>query len=93
MGRISQLGPIARCTGEYVFQLDSSVWLHLRPFKKYLFDAMDVEDPKLDGESIDLAGDWAFIVPMVEMASIPRLVREPLYIYEPAGEKRWEDRR
>ena len=71
---------------------NSNVWQHLRTFRKYLFDAIDVEDLKLDGEWIDLANDWAFMVPMVEMASSPRLIPEPLYIYEPAEPKRREDR-
>ena len=72
---------------------NSNVWQHLRTFKKYLFDAIDVEDLKLDGEWIDLANDWAFMMPMVEMASSPRQISEPLYIYEPAEAKRKEDRR
>ena len=71
---------------------DSNVWQHLRTFKKYLFDAIDVEDLKLDGEWIDLANDWAFMVPMVEMANSPRQLPEPLYIYEPAEAKQKEDR-
>ena len=71
----------------------SNVWQHLRSFRKYLFDAIDVEDLKLNGEWIDLATDWAFMVPMVEMAWSPRLIPEPLYIYEPAEAKRQEDRR
>ena len=37
---------------------DSNVWQHLRTFKKYLFDAIDVEDLKVDGEWIDLANEW-----------------------------------
>ena len=71
---------------------DSNVWQHLRTFKKYLFDAIDVEDLKLDGEWIDLANDWAFMAPMAEMARSPRHIPEPLYIYEPAEAKR-RDRR
>ena len=67
-------------------------WQHLRTFRKYLFDAIDVEDLKVDGEWIDLANDWAFMVPMVEMASSPRHIREPLYIYEPARPEQQEDR-
>ena len=72
---------------------DSNVWQHLRTFKKHLFDAIVLEDLKLDGEWIDLANDWAFMVPMVEMADSPRHIPEPLYIYEPAEAKRKEDRR
>ena len=70
----------------------SNVWQHLRTFKKYLFDAISVEDFKLDGEWIDLAGDWAFMVPMVEMATSPIYIAEPLYLYEPASPKTQADR-
>ena len=59
---------------------DSNVWQHLRTFRKRLFDAIDVEDLKIDGEWIDLAADWAFMVPIVEMASSPRHIEEPLYL-------------
>ena len=72
---------------------NGNVWQHLRTFRKYLFDAIDVEDLRLDGEWIDLANDWALMVPMVEMASSPRHIPEPLYIYEPAEAKRQVDRR
>ena len=72
---------------------NSNVWQHLRTFKKYLFDAIDVEDLRLDGEWIDLANDWAFMVSMVEMARSPRQIPDPLYIYEPAEAKLKEDRR
>lgn len=65
----------------------SNVWQHLRTFRKYLMDAIDVEDLKLDGEWIDLANDWAYMVPMVEMAGDPRYIPEPLYLYEPAAPK------
>ena len=70
----------------------SNVWQHLRTFKKYLFDAIDVEDLKLDGEWIDLANDWAFMVPIVEMAASPRRIPEPVYLYEPSDQKRAVDR-
>ena len=55
----------------------SNVWQHLRTFKKRLFDAIDVEDLKLDGEWIDLANDWAFMVPIVEMAKQPQAYPRP----------------
>ena len=71
----------------------SNVWQHLRTFKKYLFDAIDVEDLKLDGEWVDLANDWAFMIPIVEMASKPSHIPEPLYLYEPAIPKRQTERR
>ena len=71
---------------------NSNVWQHLRTFRKYLFDSIDVEDLRLDGEWIDIASDWAFMVPMVEMANNPRYIKEFLYVYEPAKEKRREER-
>jgi len=71
----------------------SNVWQHLRTFKKYLFDSIALEDLKLDGEWIDLANDWAFMVPIIEMASNPRYIPEPLYLYEPAAPKSAEVRK
>ena len=72
---------------------DSNVWQHLRTFKKYLFDAIAVKDLKLDGEWMDLANDWAFMAPMVEMASNPRHIPDALYLYEPSDQKATYDRR
>lgn len=66
---------------------DSNVWQHLRTFKKRLFDAIDVKDLKIDGEWIEGANDWAFMVPIVEMASSPRHISDQLYVYEPAVPK------
>ena len=71
----------------------SNVWQHLRTFMKYLFNAIESEDLKLDSEWIDLANDWAFMVPIIEMASYPRHIPEPLYLYEPAAPKNAEIRR
>ena len=66
---------------------DSNVWQHLRTFRKRIFDAIDVEDFKIDGEWIGVATDWAFMVPIIEMASSPRHIAENLYLYEPAAPK------
>ena len=72
---------------------DSNVWQHLRTFRKRLFDAIDIDDLKIDGEWIDVATDWAFMVPIVEMASSPRWIAESLYLYEPAEPKNDDSRR
>ena len=72
---------------------DSNVWQHLRTFRKRLFDAIDGDDLKLDGEWINVATDWAFMVPIIEMASSPRYISEPLYLYEPAAPKDEDSRR
>ena len=66
---------------------DSNVWQHLRTFRKGLFDAIDIEDFKIDGQWIDLAADWAFMVPIIELASSPRHIPDPLYLYEPGEPK------
>ena len=71
---------------------DSNVWQHLRSFRKRLFDAIDIDDLKIDGEWIDVATDWAFMVPIVEMASSPRWIAESLYLYEPAELKNDDSR-
>ena len=46
---------------------DSNVWQHIRSFRKRLFDAIDVEDLKMDGEWMELAADWDFMAIIVEM--------------------------
>lgn len=71
---------------------DSNVWQHLRTFRKRLFDAIAVEDLKLDSQWIDPATDWAFMVPIVEMASSPSHIPTSLYLYEPAAPKDEESR-
>ncbi len=72
---------------------DSNVWQHLRTFRKRLFDSINVEDLQIDGEWIDPATDWAFMVPIIEMAASPRYIPETLYLYEPAVPKDDESRR
>ncbi|MDE0253508.1 MAG: hypothetical protein OYG32_01815 [Rhodospirillaceae bacterium] len=62
-----------------------NVWQHLRSFRKWLFDAIPDEALRLDGEYVDLANDWAFMLPIVEMVANPVHVPEPLYLYEPSG--------
>ena len=62
-----------------------NVWQHLRSFRKRLFDAIPDDALRLDGEYVDLANDWAFMLPIVEMARNPVHVTEALYLYEPSG--------
>ena len=62
-----------------------NVWQHLRSFRKRLFDAIPDEALRLDGEYVDLANDWAFMLPIVEMAARPLHIAEPLYLHEPSG--------
>ena len=62
-----------------------NVWQHLRSFRKRLFDAVPDEALRLGGEYVDIANDWAFMLPIVEMAAHPVHITEPLYLYEPSG--------
>ena len=66
---------------------ESNVWQHLRTFKKYLFDSIAVDDFKIDGEWIDYAADWAFMVPIIEMAANPQFIPDPLCLHDPATTK------
>ena len=69
-----------------------NVWQHLRSFKKKLFDAIPDEALRLDGEYIDLANDWAYMLPIIELAEKPVHIAEPLYLYEPSGVGRGANR-
>ncbi|MBI1218609.1 MAG: glycosyltransferase [Rhodobacteraceae bacterium] len=64
-----------------------NVWQHLRSFRKGFFDKLPDDLLRLDGDYVELASDWAFMVPMVEMARYPVWIHEPLYLHEP-GEAR-----
>ena len=65
-----------------------NVWQHLRTFRKYLFDSIDPEDLKIEGKWIEKADDWAYMIPMVEMAQRPEVILDYLYFYEPSPEKK-----
>jgi glycosyltransferase involved in cell wall biosynthesis/SAM-dependent methyltransferase len=70
-----------------------AVWQHLRTFRKRLFDAVPDEAFRLDGKYVPLAQDWAFMLPMSELARSPKEIRDKLYLYEPWGEGKgasWE---
>jgi broad specificity phosphatase PhoE len=69
-----------------------NVWQHLRSFRRRLFDAIPDHDLKLDNRYVDIAVDWAFMIPIVEIAERPTWIREPLYLYEPSGLGKGADR-
>ena len=45
-----------------------NVWQPLRTFKKLLFDRINPDDLKVNGEWVPHTEDWAFMLPMAEMA-------------------------
>ncbi|WP_050415240.1 glycosyltransferase [Azoarcus sp. CIB] len=69
-----------------------NVWQHLRSFKKSLFDQIPDEHLRLDGAYVELASDWALMLPMVELAHSPRWIRQCLYLHEPGGARDAESR-
>lgn len=55
------------------------VWIHLRAFRKALFDALPADAMKLDGDWIENHDDYATMVPIVERSASPIYV--PRYLY------------
>ena len=90
------IGGILRTDKEVQYQADfrdprhsrgGNVWQHLRTFRKYLFDRIDPEDLKVDDEWVPHTEDWAFMLPMAEMARSPVQFQKTLYLYEPSPQK------
>ncbi len=73
-------------------QRGGNVWQHLRTFKKRLFQAIRREDLMLNGEWIEVAADWAYMIPIVEMARNPVFIPEILYLYDPSANKKARER-
>lgn len=69
-----------------------NVWQHLRSFRKRLFDAIPDWELRVDGRYFDIAVDWAYMLPIVELAEKPAWIREPLYLYEASGMGKREGR-
>lgn len=69
-----------------------NVWQHLRTFRKHLFDALSEDDLKVGDRFVELATDWAFMLPIIERARHPVWIRQPLYLYEPSGVGKGADR-
>lgn len=69
-----------------------NVWQHLRTFRRYLFDQVNLADLQIDGKWVDLASDWAFMLPIIEMANKPVWLRKPNYLHEPGDARNAEYR-
>ena len=41
----------------------------------------------MDGKWLPQTEDWGFMIPLIEMATHPMEIMEPLYFYEPMGDK------
>ncbi len=58
------------------------VWIHLRAFKKHLFDGLPDEVLQLDGQWLQESDDYAIMVPVAEAARNPIYIPEYFYLHE-----------
>lgn len=63
------------------------VWMHLRTFRKYLFDEIPRDDFINNGQWIDKFTELTYMVPIAEMANHPHHIKAPLYLWEPAQKR------
>ena len=64
-----------------------NVWVHPRTFLRKLFLDLDDDALKLDGNWIENSEDWAYMIPISEMAENPTFIEESLYLYDPSNDK------
>jgi glycosyltransferase involved in cell wall biosynthesis/2-polyprenyl-3-methyl-5-hydroxy-6-metoxy-1,4-benzoquinol methylase len=64
-----------------------NIWLHLRTYRKYLYDKIPKEYFQIDGEWVKHNEDWAFMIPLVEQAKNPVHIKDNIYFYEPSEDK------
>ena len=64
-----------------------NVWQPLRTFKKHLFERINPDDLKVDGDWVPHTEDWAFMLPMAEMAESPIQFDRMIYYYDPSSLK------
>jgi Glycosyl transferase family 2 len=53
-----------------------NVWQRARSFRKRLFDQIELADLRVDSRYIDIATDWAYMLPIVELAKKPVWIEE-----------------
>jgi hypothetical protein len=64
-----------------------NVWQHLRTYRKYLYDKIPKDYFQMDGEYVKHSEDWAFMIPIVELAKNPVHIKDKIYFYEPSEDK------
>jgi len=63
-----------------------NVWQHLRSFRRSLFlQIPDAELRRSDGRYVAIACDWAYMVPMCELAQNPQYISDEIYYYDCPG--------
>ncbi len=63
------------------------VWMHLRSFRKYLFENVKIQDMKIRSEWIDKFTELTYMVPISEMSVNPKHIKWPIYLYEPTQKR------
>lgn len=61
-----------------------NIWLHPICFTKELFGKVNSDDMKRDGEWINICTDFAYAVPMIQLANNPQWIDQPIYFFEPS---------
>ncbi len=61
-----------------------NIWLHPICFTKELFEKVNPDDMKRDGEWINICTDFAYAVPMIQLANSPQWIEQPIYFFEPS---------
>lgn len=58
------------------------MWIHMRAFKKRLFDLIPDDALQLDGYWVEHCEDYATMIPIVELSARPTYVPEYMYLHE-----------
>jgi len=64
-----------------------NVWQHIRTYRKYLYDQVPKDYFQIDGEWVKHSEDWAFMIPIIELAKNPVHIKDKIYFYEPSEDK------
>jgi 2-polyprenyl-3-methyl-5-hydroxy-6-metoxy-1,4-benzoquinol methylase len=69
-----------------------NIWAHPRTFMRRLFIEIGEEALKLDGEWLEYAEDWGYMLPISGKALKPEFIEDILYLYDPSVEKKERSR-
>jgi len=67
-----------------------NVWIHLRAFKKYLYEEIPESELKINDEWIKDCTDFATMIPIVEKSSNPIFIPEYWYLHQNSIERSLE---